>query len=295
MKRLFGWLFIGLCTLSVIVGFLLIIVQKPEKFGFYVDKIAVLNIYGHIKLADNKFSIFGIEDIIQRLNKLREDSSIKALVLRVDSGGGSIGAVEEIYRELKKISKAGKKIVVSVGNICASGAYYIATAADKIIANPSAIIGSIGALFIIPTAEELLNKIGIKFEVIKSSNYKDIGSFAKSLSPEERRILQDLVDKAHLRFVGVIKKERKLDAEKLAKVSDGRIFLAKEAIKLGLIDGIGGYSEAIDLAKKLAKLEKKKVIIVEEKKVFPPLEWLFSFLRESSTFNKPSLQYVYLP
>ncbi len=172
-------------------------------------------------------------EICRTVDKFGKDGSITAVVLRVDSPGGGVAASQEIYDAILELKKT-KKVVVSMGSIAASGGLLIACAADKIVANPGTITGSISAIMQFANFEELLKKVGVKSAVVKSGEYKDIGSPLRDMTPEEKVIVQDLVDDIYNQFVDVIVKERKLSREKVIEIADGRVFSGRKAKELGL-------------------------------------------------------------
>lgn len=214
---------------------------KTSRFSLK-NKIGVVAVEGII--ADSL-------DIAEHLDEFGKDKSVTAVVLRVDSPGGGVAASQEIYDAILELKKT-KKVVVSMGSIAASGGLLIACAADKIVANPGTITGSISAIMQFANFEELLKKVGVKSAVVKSGEYKDIGSPLRDMTPEEKVIVQDLVDDIYNQFVDVIVKERKLSREKVIEIADGRVFSGRRAKELGLVDYLGDMSSAAKLADKLA-------------------------------------------
>jgi len=183
------------------------------------DKIGVVCVEGII--ADSRL-------ITEQLDEFGKDDSIVAIVLRVDSPGGGVAASQEIYDAVIELKKK-KKVVVSMGSVAASGGLLVACAADKIVANPGTITGSISAIMQFANFEELMKKVGLKSSVVKSGQYKDIGSPLRDMTPEEKVIIQDLVDDIYNQFVDVIVKERKLSREKVVAIADGRVFSGRRA------------------------------------------------------------------
>lgn len=236
------------------------------------ENIAVVYIYGPIQVqaTGGFFTIFprGADNIVQNLKSLRQNTDIKAVVLRIDSPGGSVGAVQEIYSELLKLKESGKKLVASQGDVSASGGYYLAAAADKIVSNPGTVTGSIGVIIPITNFEGLFEKVGVKVEVIKSKEHKDIGSSSRALTDEERVILKDMVDSAYQQFLGAVRKGRGgiMTEEKIEEMSDGRIMTGEQAKNAGLVDELGNLEDAIDIAADLAGIKRSDVRIFEEKK-----------------------------
>ena len=203
--------------------------------------------------------------IIDEIKKYSEDSSIKAVVLRVNSPGGAVAPAQEIYKEIIKLKKL-KKVVVSLGALAASGGYYVACPADKIVANPGTLTGSIGVIMEIPNFEGLLKKIGVETQVIKSGKHKDIASPFKSMSPEERKILQSVLDDVHEQFISAVSDSKGIDFEEIKKLADGRIFTGKKAKELGLVDALGNLEDAIKLAGQISGIKGEPQVVTKKKK-----------------------------
>jgi protease-4 len=221
------------------------------------DKVALVRIEGPI--IDSKHFVAEIQEYA-------DDSSVRAIVLRVDSPGGAVAPSQEIHAEVKRVV-ADKKVVVSMGSVAASGGYYIAAPSTKIVANPGTITGSIGVIMEIPNLEGLMDKVGIKTTVIKSGKYKDMASALRELTPEERRLLQGVMDDVHEQFIQAVAEGRGMTFEDVAKLSDGRIFSGRQAKELGLVDELGSLEDAIDLTAKLAGIEGAPRIVEKEEEL----------------------------
>ena len=246
----------GIILLSAIFSTMLTFSGKtttPFELG---DKVGVVKIEGAIMDAG---------DTVDQLKTFRENPSIKAIVVRVDSPGGGVGPSQEIYREIRKTSEK-KKVVASMGALAASGGYYVASAADSIMANPGTITGSIGVIMSYTNLEDLFGKIGLSPVVIKSGQYKDIASPVRKMSDEERALLQAFADDLHDQFINDVAEGRGMDAGEVRKIADGRIFSGKRAKELGLIDQLGNLEDAINMAGRLAGIKGKIVT------VYPPQE-----------------------
>ena len=202
------------------------------------DGVGVLEISG---------SINDSADAIRSLKEFGETGGIKAVVVRIDSPGGGVAPTQEIFEEIGKLKKK-KPVIASLGGVAASGGYYIASACDQVVANPGTLTGSIGVIMELGNVEELLKKLGLKGYSIKSGPHKDIGSPLRSLSAEEKDILQSLVDNVHGQFVSAVAKGRKMSEEKVKQLADGRIYSGEQAKELGLVDVLGNIEDAIDLA-----------------------------------------------
>ncbi len=221
------------------------------------EKIALLKVEG---------TIVDSEKLIEYLKSYRKDSSIKAVVLRVNSPGGAVAPSQEIYEEVKKLA-ATKVVVVSMGAVGASGAYYISAPATKIYANPGTITGSIGVIMELPNLKGLMDKLGIKTEVIKSGKNKDLASIFRGIGKEQRKILQEVIDDVHEQFVQAVAEGRKMPVEKVRKLADGRIFSGRQAKQLGLIDELGNLEDAIKAAAELAGIKGEPRIVKPTEKL----------------------------
>lgn len=274
----FSALFFGLIfTFFAFIGFLAagFQVSSPDNMqessisGFGPDKIAVINITGEIvSESGNSFLdplVSSSSDIKLQLQKASDDKTVKAIVLRIDSPGGAVTASDEIYQKVKEMS-GEKKVIASFGNVAASGGYYVATSAHKIFANPATITGSIGVIISIPNMEGLYEKIGYKETIIKSGEFKDLGSSSRLITEKEKAIFQSLIDESYLQFIQIIASGRNMDLEKVKILADGRIYSGRQAKELNLIDELGTLEDAIEEAKKLANI--KNAQIIEYKKSF---------------------------
>lgn len=234
------------------------------------EKVAVVNIEGTIK--DSR-------TIIDQLLMFKKDRGVKAIVLRIDSPGGGIGPTQEIYEEVKKIRNKDKKIVLaSMGSVAASGGYYIACAAEKIVANPGTIIGSIGVIIEFTNMEELMRKIGLKSVLIKSGEFKDVMSPFKAMTDEERTMLQGVIDSVHNQFIEAVTSGRKLKREDVVKIADGRIFSGEQAKELGLIDSFGTLQDTISMAAEYSGIKGEPNVVYPPQRGFSLLDFLFKHL-----------------
>jgi len=274
---------------GIVVGGIILLILLVEIIGLsiFLTRRARIGV-GNVAIIDIKGPIYTSKEIIEKIHKYKKNRMVKALVIRLETPGGGVAACQEIYEELNKV-KEKKKVVASMGGMTASGGYYIACAADKIIANPGTVTGSIGVVMHISNLEELFKKVGLKFEVIKSGAHKDIGSPSRTMTPAERTLLQKVINDVHDQFIGVIVKERGLDKRKVRSLADGRIFTGKQAKKLGLVDELGNLDDAIKLAGELAKIKgEPKVIREKEKRKFT----IFDLIRPRDKSNI-SLEYIF--
>jgi len=279
MKKFF-MILLGLLILLVIVSILLIVMQKSISIG---DRIALVRIEGMI--ADSKDSIEEIKEYVK-------DPSVKAILLRIDSPGGAVAPAQEIHEEVKK-AVAKKQVVVSMGSVAASGGYYIASPATKIIANPGTITGSIGVIMEIPNLEGLMNKIGVKTEVVKSGKHKDLVSTFRGIRKEDREILQRVLDNVHEQFIMAVADGRKMSPADVRKIADGRIFTGEQAIKAGLIDELGNLEDAVQVAAKLSGI-KGEPVIVSKKEHFSLINLLRGKIPKELTDFFPAVKVKYL-
>src|SRR5512143_3207781 len=202
---------------------------------------ASLSVVGGSRVALVKIEglLLGSEDVVEELRNHAEDSSVKAIVIRIDSPGGGVVPSQEIYNAVKAARREGKKVVVSMGSVAASGGYYIAAAADKIVANPGTLTGSIGVKMEFANLEKLLEKIGVKGLVVKAGEYKDIGAPFRDMTDQEKQLLQDVIDDVHSQFIEAVSEGRSMPAADVKAIADGRIFTGRQALTLKLVDRLG--------------------------------------------------------
>jgi protease-4 len=256
--------FIGLGVIAALLIFFFTILLfigrysggKSTRFAFG-DRIAIVEVKGVITQSSG---------IIEELQQYLEDDGVKAIILRIDSPGGGVGPAQEIHREILKI-KLKKKVVTSMGSVAASGGYYIACASDLIVANPGTITGSIGVIMQFSNLEELLKKIGIKGVVIKSGEHKDIGSPFREMTPEEKKIMQEVLDNVHQQFIQAVAEGRKLDRSKVVQIADGRILTGEQAKNLGLVDKMGNLQDTIDITAKLVGIAGKPNVLYPRRRL----------------------------
>ncbi len=234
------------------------------KYALFEDKrVGIIKLEGVI--LDTGAFPFAAR-IIEALESAKKQD-LKAVVIKINSPGGTVGASQEIYREIKKCRENGMKIVASLGDVAASGGLYVAVGADKIMSNPGTVTGSIGVIIKTSVMKDLYKKIGIASESVKSGEFKDILSNTKYLSGEEKEILQELIDSTYRQFIGEISENRGISLDEVKKFSDGRIFSGLQAKELGLVDEIGSQSDAVELAAKLAGITgKPETVVLSQKK-----------------------------
>lgn len=274
-------IFLGLFILLIVVSFIIVMLQKNVPLG---EKVALIRIEGMI--ADSK-------DTVDEIKEYAKDPSIKAIVLRIDSPGGAVAPAQEIYEEIRKTVKK-KKVVVSMGSVAASGGYYIASPATKIFANPGTLTGSIGVIMEIPNLEGLMNKLGIKTEVVKSGRHKDMASVFRGIKKEEREILQNVLDNVHEQFIKAVSEGRKMLYNDVKQIADGRVLTGEQALEAGLVDELGDLEDAVQTAAKLSGIKGEPVVISKKERFS-----LINFLRGPKEFlgivPTVSVKYLFVP
>ena len=240
--------------LFIIIAGSLYIIFGGKDFGISANRVEVIYVQG-IMLTGSIPAGFGIatsEEITKSLNDASEDEGVKAIVMRINSPGGSPAAAEEIVASMKKIDKP---IVVSMGDVAASAAYYISAPADKIIASPDSMTGSIGVIWEFQNRSKFYEKDGTSFYIAKSGELKDMGGDWRGLSDEEKRFAERIIEEAYGRFVNEVATDRNLSLSKVKDLADGRIYTGAKAKELGLVDDFGGLDYAIEIAAKLGGIE----------------------------------------
>ncbi len=245
-----------------------------------------------------------VEGFKKQLEYIKKDDQVAAILLQIESPGGGITASDIIYNEILRYREDSKnKVVVLMGDVAASGGYYIAVAADKIIAHPTTITGSIGVIMPLINVSELISKYGIEDKSITSGDMKDLGSPTRPMRPEEKAVLEGIIQEMYERFVSVIATGRNMPVDEVKKLADGRIYTAQQALDGGLVDQLGYFSDAIAQAKELAGLDEARVVRYKKKwgledlfkiaqGITPPgvrrfLEW--------PVMDSPRLMYLWLP
>jgi len=238
------------------------------------SKILVIPINGKISSSTSKGLIFTkpsmIQEIVSQLKMAERDREIKAVILKIDSPGGSVTASDILYHEIVAFkNRTGVKVVAAMMDVAASGGYYISLPADFIFAHPTTITGSIGVIFLQPKVNSLMEKIGVGLDINKSGKNKDMGSPFRNTTDEERKLFQDLTDELGKRFINLVSKHRRLDKNRLTEISSARIYLAPKALELDLIDKIGYLEDAIVKTSKLAGLSQDARIVIYRRTQYP--------------------------
>ena len=237
--------FIGVAALFLVFGTSMGRTADGGGAPLFGPRVAVVELEGLIAETD---------DLVRELRHYRDNPSVRAVVIRINSPGGVVGPTQEVHDALLRVRQAGKPVVASLGSVAASGGYYVAVAADQIYANPGSLTGSIGVIMQMANLDALMKKVGVDYVVVKAGQFKDLGNFSRPLTPEERRVIQALLDDVHGQFIEAVAKGRKLERSAVAQFADGRVFSGTQALGLRMVDALGGLEEAIDAAAKLAKL-----------------------------------------
>ena len=294
--------------------------RKPEGLSESVlqgtgrDKIVLIDISQMIT-ADEEEGALGLRRressvarVAQVLRQVSDDDDVKALVLRINSPGGTVGASDIIYHEVRGFAEQKKvPVVAQFLDLGTSGAYYVALSADEIVAQPTSVTGSIGVILFGLNLEGLLDKVGVKDQTLKAGLNKDIGSPLRPLKPEERVILQNVLDSMHTRFIGLVRERRpQLSDDNVAQATDGRILTAEQALQLGLVDRIGYLDDAIAAAKRRANLTQARVVIYRRPSEFseniysaaqggPPRVNLINFDLGTLLYDEAQFMYLWRP
>ena len=247
-----------LCVAALFLGVAMTVILSisgPSAGISFGNRIGVISIEG---------TIVDPEPILTQLVDFKKDKRVKAIILRVNSPGGGVAPSQEIYREIRKIIQT-KKVIASMGNLAASGGYYIASGADKIVASPGTLSGSIGVIMEFIQVEDLLRKLGVGLEVLKTGEFKDIGSPHRRMSDRERDLIKDLIGEIQGQFVEAVAKGRNLPVEKVREIADGRILSGARCKELGLVDVLGNFQDAVDLAKEMSGIEGEVTLVYSRK------------------------------
>lgn len=258
----------------------LLVLFERGNLGLGGNRVALVEVEGLILDADR---------IVRELDEHLEDSSIRAIVVRIQSPGGVVAPTQEIHDAIRRARAQGKPVVASMGAVAASGGYYLAVAADRIVANPGTLTGSIGVLMQLTEVEGLLKKVGVRYEVVKAGRYKDLGNIARPMTPEERAILQSLLDDMYDQFVTAVVQGRHLDRAAVLALADGRAYSGRRAKELGLVDELGGLEAAIRAAGALAGIPGKPRLVRPRHpfRVSDLVDWFGSRMALGGIFSEP--------
>lgn len=253
---------VGFLSLSAIFVFLLFFSimsfsDYDESTSTSGEKVAVIEL---------KETIISSENIVRQFKKFRTNSSVRAIVFRVESPGGGVAASQEIYEEVKKTRDSGKPVVVSMGAVAASGGYYVSCGADRIVANPGTLTGSIGVIFQFLHVNELLAKLGIDASTYKTGKFKDSGSPFRPPSADDKRLFDQLLSDVYDQFVDVVARERNMKRSVVVRYADGRVFTGRQAREWGFVDTLGTYEDAIAIAGEMGGIRGKPAVVKERRR-----------------------------
>jgi len=272
---------IALITIVLIIGIVALFLATVRLLMTVMDegglpggaKVAIVEVDGIIGVAVERSG--DADSVVRTLGEYRDNPSVAAVVVRINSPGGLVGPTQEIFSAIQRVRAAGKPVVASLGAVAASGGYYVAVGANRIFASPGTLTGSIGVVMQFANVEGLLKKVGVEYVVVKAGAFKDLGSFARAMKPEERQVLQALLDDVYGQFVMAVAERRGLDRKTVLGFADGRIYSGQQARALKMVDDLGGLEEAIDAAGKLAGIPGKPKVIYPRRR-FSLRELLFS-------------------
>ncbi len=237
--------FIFLFLLFFVIGIVSMMGREDGWSGFG-DKLAIVEIEG---------TILESEQAVSNLREYADNSSVKGILVRINSPGGVVAPSQEIYDEILRIRDDGLPVVVSMGSVAASGGYYIACAGDRVFANPGTLTGSIGVILQYPVVKELMDKIGIQYQTIKTGRVKDVGSPFREPDQADIEMLSAAMEDVHAQFVNVVAERRELDPDSVRTLADGSIFTGRQAMELGLVDELGSYEDALEYLADIADLD----------------------------------------
>lgn len=233
---------------GVLAVFLLVVssmLRGPDGGSPFGPRVAIVELEG---------LIVEVDDLVRELKRHRENPFVRAVVVRINSPGGVVAPTQELHGAIRRLREAGKPVVASLGAVAASGGYYVAVAADQIYANPGTLTGSIGVIMQLANVGGLMKKVGVEYVVVKAGQFKDIGNLGRPMSPEERQVLQTLLDDVHGQFIEAVADGRKLDRARVIQFADGRVFSGAQAKSLRMVDALGGLEDAVNGAATLAGL-----------------------------------------
>jgi protease-4 len=291
------WIVIGILGFTVIFGLLFIV----ALFGFRDAASAGggINLSKRVAVVRLEGEIYESTWHAAQLREYLNNRGVAGVLLRINSPGGAVAPSQELYNEVAAYRAAGKPLVVSMGNVAASGGYYIAAPAQKIFASPGTLTGSIGVIFMISTFQELAKKVGVDFQVLKAGELKDAGSFARPMTEKEAKYFQTLLDDTHEQFISDVALGREMPKDDIRPLADGRVFTGRQAYENHLIDTLGGYSEALDYLRALCGVP-ESVKPIEKKPYAGWREWFMEAAQKNipgiETMTRPSgLYFLFAP
>ena len=268
--RIFWGIFLSLLIFAIVfMGFSFLFFAKVVSGGRNSNEYSYESSgrgKGKVAVVDLDYTIISSDAIVRQFKEYREDKSIKAIVLRINSPGGGVAASQEMYEAIKKTRDSGKPVVVSFSSLAASGGYYAACGGSTIVSEPGSLTGSIGVIINLTNFKELAQKIGVSQTIIKSGELKDAGNPFRDVNEKDRAYFQDIVDDSFDQFLQVVSKERKIDMDSLRKIATGRVFTGRQALTLKLVDKIGTFDDAVMLAAKMGGIDGEPTLVKEKEK-----------------------------
>jgi len=249
----------------LIVGFIALLFSIIKSGGNRTEEVTIGS-GGKIAVVELKGLITSSDEIVRQVKKYRENSSIKAILLRVDSPGGGVVASQEMYEEVRKTRDGGKPVVISMGSLAASGGYYVACGGSRLVANKGTLTGSIGVIAEFLQLQDALDKLGIGVKTIKSGKLKDSGSSTRRMTEEDQKYFQGLMEDVHGQFIHVVETERGISHEDAIALADGRVFTGEQAVLNGLVDTLGTYEDAVTITAEIVGIEGEPAIVKERRR-----------------------------
>jgi protease-4 len=245
-------------TLGVVSGFLFLFFAIVFAIALFLirpgGREALLPLGASVAVIPLEGEITQSDEFVEAIKRLGERADVRAVVVRINSPGGGVAPSQEMYGSLRRLGQH-KPVVASLGSVAASGGYYVASAADVIVASPGSLTGSIGVILPVTNVTGLLDKIGVQATVVKAGSLKDMGSPLRAMTPEEQALLQQLIDEVHQQFIDAVAAGRKMDADRARSLADGRVFSGQQAKQAGLVDELGGLEDAIRIAAERAGMK----------------------------------------
>lgn len=308
---------LALLVLSAVIAIVEISMNMQQKRSMGISLsgppigpgVGIVRVEGPIDMSGSSSPMLmsrGAEGIISRLDEMEKNSDIRAVVVRINSPGGTVGASQEIYEKLWRLRKKNIPLIASMGEVAASGGYYVASACNYIVANHGTLTGSIGVIAMSPNLKRLFEKIGIDMRVIKSGRYKDMLSAFRDISPEERQLVQEIIDASYRKFLKDVARGRSMSESDIEPIADGRVMSGETALKNKLVDMLGTFEDAVEKARKMGKLPEDAPVYDEGRtpleKLLMRTEMIFSGgalmereLRLRQFESNYRLEYRYLP
>jgi protease IV len=286
------FLIVGILLLPILLGAIISVLNDHNENSSFASgslkKIGLVRVEGVISQS---------YDCVRQLKSLRQDNSIAAVLLRIDSPGGAVAPSQEIYSEVLNYKNQKKSLIVSMGTVAASGGYYIASPSQKIFADPGTLTGSIGVIMTLPMYEGLAKKIGVEMRTFKAGKFKDITSPYRDVTAAEQTVLQNLLDDTHDQFISDVAKGRNVPFDTIKTVADGRVFTGRQALAVHLVDTLGGFQDAVAYVKHISGLSDKAKVVERSEKSSLLREWLVEetlqlFPQLYQVLSKPGPQFL---